>query len=328
MDPMPETLPSETVIVAAHGDTVRTIAPADLAATLAEARTNVWIDLRNTGQAGFDVIRPLAFHPMAVEDCVLDINHPKVDDYRDYLYIALHSARWEATDALPVLKELDVLIGKNYVVTYHEEEMRSVTKAREILSRRADVLSRGPDHVLYVILDVMVDNYIPIIDMIQDRIDQLAERVLHNPNRRVVAEILRLKRGVAALRRIVGPQRDTILALTRSEYSGISAEMRPYLRDIFDRMVRVSESVESFRDELTTMLDIYVSQVSNQLNEVMKVLTVITVIIVPVTLVASVFGMNVLFPGTNTRTGFYWSLGIMLAVGFGMWWYFRSRRWL
>jgi magnesium transporter len=104
--------------------------------------------------------------------------------------------------------------------------------------------------------------------------------------------------------------------------------MRPYLRDVFDRLARISDLLDSFRDELATMLDIYVSQVSNQLNEVMKVLTAITVIIVPVTLVASIFGMNVIFPGFNTPQGFYGAVGIMALTALGMWWYFRSRRWL
>ncbi len=329
MEPTPEGHPSTITCIAARGDTARTIDRSELAAALADPETRVWIDLENTGEKGFDALRPnLQFHPMAIEDCVQDVNHPKVDDYRDYLYIAVHSARWETTDPLPVLRELDILIGRNYLVTYHEEPTRSVTKAREMLTRRGDVLSRGPDQLFYFILDVMVDNYLPIIDQVQDRIDQLDERVLHRPSRRALAEILRLKRGVAALRRIVGPQRDTILALTRGEYSAIRPELRPYMRDIYDRMVRVSESLESFRDELSTLLDIYVSQVSNQLNEVMKVLTAITVIIVPVTLVASIYGMNVDFPGTSTRLGFWWAVGFMAVTALGMLLYFRSRRWL
>jgi magnesium transporter len=289
----------------------------------------VWIDLQNTGAAGFDRLAPaLTFHPMAVEDCVVDINHPKVDDYRDYLYMAFHSARWDEASREPVLKEIDVLIGSNYLITYHEEETRGIERARELLARRGDLLSRGPDHLLYYILDVMVDNYLPMIDQIHARIDHLEERVLHQPNRRVLAEILRLKRGVSSIRRVVGPQRDTMLALTRDEYGAIRPVIRPYLRDVYDRLVRVGDLLDSFRDELATVLDIYVSQVSNQLNEVMKVLTLITVVIVPVTLVASIYGMNVDYPGTGTRWGFWFSLGVMGVTALGMVLYFRSRRWL
>jgi magnesium transporter len=326
--PRPLAEPRVTV-TAARGDEAKIHPPADLAALLADSGTRVWIDLQNTGRAGFDQLAPaLQFHPMAIEDCVADINHPKVDDYRDYLYIALHSARWDDTNREPVLKEIDVLIGANYLLTYHEEETRGIERARVMLARRGDLLSRGPDHLLYYILDVMVDNYLPIIELIHTRIDGLEERVLHRPNKRLLADILRLKRGVAAIRRVVGPQRDTMLALTRDEFPGIRSSIRPYLRDVYDRLVRVSDLLDSFRDELATVLDIYVSQVSNQLNEVMKVLTLITVVIVPVTLVASIYGMNVNFPGTGTTAGFWASLALMVVTALGMVIFFRSRRWL
>lgn len=321
--------PARSTLVAARGDEAAEHALSELPDLLKDPDVKLWIDLQNTGEAGFDALAPaLQFHPMAVEDCVLDINHPKVDDYRDYLYIALHSARWDPEDAEPVLKEIDVLIGRDYLLTYHEEETRGIERARELLARRGDLLSRGPDHLLYYILDVMVDNYVPLIDRVHARIDGLEERVLHRPNRRVLADILRLKRGISALRRVVGPQRDTILSLTRDEFPGIRPAIRPYLRDVYDRMVRVSDLLDSFRDELATVLDIYVSQVSNQLNEVMKVLTAITVVIVPVTLIASIYGMNVHFPGTGTRWGFWVSVGLMAATALGMLAYFRSRRWL
>ncbi|MEO6463346.1 MAG: magnesium transporter CorA family protein [Candidatus Eisenbacteria bacterium] len=215
-------------ILAARGDTVTEHVPADLKGLLADSKTKVWIDLQNTGAAGFDQLAPaLQFHPMAVEDCVVDINHPKVDDYRDYLYLALHSARWDDTTREPVLKEIDVLIGANYLVTYHEEETRGIERARVMLGRRGDLLSRGPDHLLHYILDIMVDNYLPIIEFIHTRVDDLEERVLQRPNKRVLAEILRLKGGVSAIRRVVGPQRDTILALTRDEFPGIRPVVRP-----------------------------------------------------------------------------------------------------
>ena len=321
--------PVRTLLIVARGSQAEERPLSEIAAHLADPDARLWIDMQNTGEAGFAALAPaLSFHPMAVEDCVADINHPKVDDYGDYLYLALHSARWDDPASEPVLKEIDVLIGKNYLITYHEDETRGIERARTMLDRRGELLTRGPDHLLYYILDVMVDNYMPIIETVHGRLDRLEERVLHNPNRRVLAEVLRLKRGVASIRRVVGPQRDTILALTRDEFAGIRPEIRPYLRDVYDRMARVSDLLDSFRDELATILDIYVSQVSNQLNEVMKVLTSITVVIMPVTLIASIYGMNVDFPGSGTRWGFGVSAGLMVATAVGMILYFRSRRWL
>ena len=319
----------KTTLTVAKGDTARDFEIAELPALLADPDSKIWIDLENTGTAGFDALGPaLVFHPMAVEDCVMDVNFPRVDDYEKYIYMAVHSARWDADEVGPVIKELDILLGRQFIVTYHEEPTRGVTKARELVRRRGQILSKGPDHLLYLILDVMVDNYMPILERVQGEVDQLEEKILRAPSQKVLAEILRFKRGIGSLRRIVGPQRDTILTLTRDEYDLIRPEMRPYLRDVFDRLARISDLLDSFRDELATMLDIYVSQVSNQLNEVMKVLTAITVIIVPVTLVASIYGMNVMFPGFNTAEGFYGAVAIMVATALGMIWYFRSRRWL
>jgi magnesium transporter len=318
-----------TVVTVARKDEAHEVPLADLAASLHDSHARVWVDLEDTGPAGFDALQPsLAFHPMAVEDCVTDVNFPRVDDYGPYLYLAVHSARWDENEIGPTIKELDILLGKNYIVTYHEEPTRGVTRAREMVGRRGGILGKGPDHLLYLILDVMVDNYMPILEGVQEKVDALEEAILHKPDRRRLAEILRFKRGIAQLRRIVGPQRDTILTLTRDEHEQIRPEIRPYLRDVYDRLARISDLLDSFRDELATILDIYVSQVSNQLNEVMKVLTLITVIIVPVTLVASIYGMNVVFPGANTRHGWWTAVGLMVFTALGMVWFFRSRKWL
>jgi len=319
----------KTVIRVATKESVETITREQLPAALADKESRVWVDLENTGTGGFDELQPaLVFHPMAIEDCVTDVNFPRADDYGPYLYIAVHSARWEENEPEPTIKELDIILGADYIVTYHEEPTRGITRADELVQRRPSLLSKGPDNLLYLILDVMVDNYMPILEQLQGRVDDIEEKILNEPDRRLLADILLFKRGIAALRRIVGPQRDTILALTRDEYEEIRPEIRPYLRDVYDRLARISDLLDSFRDELATILDIYVSQVSNQLNEVMKVLTLITVIIVPVTLVASIYGMNVIFPGVNTRHGFWVAMALMAMTAAGMVWFFRSRKWL
>jgi magnesium transporter len=319
-----------TILVARDG-AVTEASPAELESVLRDRRAHVWIDLENTGEAGFEALRPtLEFHPLAVQDCVSDINYPKVDDYGDYLYIAVHSARWDEDQPQPAIRELDILIGRRFLLTYHEEPTRSIQRAREILARRGALLERGPDQLLHFLLDVMVDNYLPILERLEVEIDGLEERVFGRPTQRLVIDVLRLKHGLASLRRIVGPQRDTILSLTREEFSGIRRDLRPYLRDVFDRMARVGDVLETFRDELSTLLEIYSTQVSNRLNEVMKVLTVITVILMPATLVASIYGMNVAYPeqGWPAPWGYLWALGVIVAVGLAMYWFIRSRRWL
>jgi magnesium transporter len=324
-------LPPRIVCVVARGEHLESFPVEKLRDVLADPQARVWIDLENTGYEGFRALEPtLRFHPLAVEDCVMDINRPKVDDYRDHLYLAVHSARWDKTDDQPLLRELDMLIGERYLVTYHEEPTRGVTKAREVLERRPELLARGPDELLNFILDVMVDNYFPIIETLQGELDDLEERLFRTATQRLLAEILRLKRGMSALRRIVGPQRDTILSLTREEFTGIRPETRPYLRDVYDRMTRISDLLDSYRDELAGLLEIYATQVSNRLNEVIKVLTIITVIIMPVTLIASIYGMNFRMP--EQQLPGYWGYGLalslMVVVGLGTYWWLKKSKWM
>jgi magnesium transporter len=244
----------------------------------------------------------------------------------------VHSARWD--DDRPMLREIDMVVGRRFLLTHHEGATRSVDTAHEILPRRPDLLGRGPAPLMHFLLDVLVDHWLPIMDQIGDEIDDLEEAVFAGADATIHQRILRLKRGMSALRRIVGPQRDTVLALTRDEFEPVPSEARPYLRDVYDRLARVGDLLDSFRDETATLLDLHVSRVSNQMNEVIKRLTVIATVGLPLTIVTSYYGMNVgperIFPefrwfGAHP-VAVVWAL---LALTTGItWWYLRRRRWM
>jgi magnesium transporter len=306
----------------------REIAP-DEAVRLARAGGTgaIWIDLDcEEPAAARAVIEPLGIHPLALEDMVTQVNRPKVDDYGGYLYIAVHTARWEHD--MPSLREIDILISERYLITYHDGATRPITAAHETLARRAELLGRGPAHLLHFILDLMVDNYLPIMDKIAGEIDELEEDVLHGGRRRVNARILRLKRGMAAMRRIIGPQRDTILALTRDEFRAIPAPLRPYLRDVFDRLARVSDLMESYREEVSGLLELTVAMTSTRLNEVIKVLTVFATIMLPLTVITSYYGMNFRFAEYEFKYATAYVLALLTACALGTWWLLRRNRWL
>jgi len=257
----------------------------------------------------------------------MDINRPKLDDYGSYLYVVVHSARWEAHER-PSLRELDLLIGEHFLVSYHDGTTRSIAAAHEMLARRPELLARGPAHLLHFLIDVLVDNYMPIMDHLAQEIDHLERDVFRGTHRSIHAKILRLKRGMSALRRIVGPQRDTVLALTRDEFHAIPADMRPYLRDVYDRLARVSDLLDSFRDEVAGLLDLNMSVVSNRLNEVIKVLTVIATLGLPVTVVTSYYGMNFQFAAYRWKYGEAYVLGLLVVLLLGTWWYLKRQRWI
>lgn len=293
----------------------------------------VWLDMdAEPGAAVGAALAPLGIHPLAIEDMVVDVNRPKVDSYGGYVYVVVHSARWD--EDRPELREIDLLVGERFLVTHHEGTTRSVLTAHEVLPRRPELLARGPAPLMHFLLDVMVDHWLPIMDQINDEVDELEESLFDAPDATLHRRILRLKRGMSALRRIVGPQRDTVLALTRDEFVPIPAEMRPYLRDVYDRLARVSDLLDSFREETASLLELHASQVSNQLNAVIKRLTVIATVGLPLTIVTSYYGMNVgpdrIFPEFRWVHAHpivvVWALGLVLTAG--TWWYLRRRRWM
>jgi magnesium transporter len=306
-----------------------------VAEATAAARTgtaHAWIDIecdeapQTDSRSVAEALAPLEIHPLVLEDMVMEINRPKVDDYGRYLYLVVHSARWEG--ARPALHELDIVVSDRFLITYHEGPTRSVSAAREVLARRPDLLSPRPARLLHFLLDVLVDNYLPLVDHVAEEIDGLEEQVFARPDPALHERVVRLKRGMSALRRIVGPQRDTVLALTRDEFAAIPADLRPYLRDVYDRLARVSDLLDSFRDEAATLLDLHVAVNSNRLNEVIKRLTVIATVGLPLTVVTSYYGMNFPFAEYRWPASEWYALGLMLLTGLATWLFLRWRRWL
>jgi len=311
----------------------REVSAGEAMAAVNAGTAHAWIDIEADAHPATDartvgdILAPLQIHPLVLEDMVMEINRPKVDDYGRYLYLVVHSARWDGQR--PALHELDVVVGERFLVTYHEGPTRSVDAAREVLARRPDLLSPRPARLLHFLLDVLVDNYLPLVDHVAEEIDGLEEQVFAKHDDQPLHErVVRLKRGMSALRRIVGPQRDTVLALTRDEFAAIPADLRPYLRDVYDRLARVSDLLDSFRDEAATLLDLHVAVNSNRLNEVIKRLTVIATIGLPLTVVTSYYGMNFAFPEYQWPNSGLYALGMMLATGLATWAFLRWRRWL
>jgi magnesium transporter len=288
---------------------------------------SVWLDFDCEDRAAVtEALRPLGIHPLVVEDMVMETNRPKVDNYGGYLYRVVHSARWDGER--PALRELDLVIGERFLISYHDGETRSVMAARESLAHRPEWLWPGPAPLLHTLLDVLVDHYLPIADRISDEIDTLEDQIFAEQDRGFQGNALRVKRGLAALRRIVGPQRDTLLALTRDEFRPIPAEIRPYLRDVYDRLARISDLLESYRDETSSLLELHVSVTSNRLNEVIKRLTVIATVGLPLGVVTGYYGMNFALPEYRWPGSEWYALGLLLTTGAATWGFLRWKKWL
>ena len=304
-----------------------------LALALADAEGLVWVDfLTGEEEAGALLRDVFRFHPLTIEDALSPRLDPaKIDEHADYLFIVTQAISSYVPGQTMELVEADFYLGRNYVVSCHREPLPAISRFVERCEQDEYLLSRGADWLLHGLVDELVDEYLPVVDQVDDEIDALEEAVLARPDANVLQRIMVTKRNTLRLRRAITPQRDIMNRLSRGEFPHlIGGETAIYYRDVYDHLVRVEALVEGLRDLADGALSTYLSAVSNRLNEVMKALTLVATIFLPLTLISGIFGMNFeeSFPPFDARWGFYAVAGFMLAVAAGFVAYFRYRRWV
>ncbi len=269
-------------------------------------------------------------HPLLVEDIVHTGQRPKVDDYDSHLFIVLRMLRWNAETEEIDDEQVSVVLGSSWVLSFQEREGDVFDPIRDRLtSNRGRIRKFGPDYLAYALIDAVVDHYFSILEILGDRIDALGEEMTINPRREDLETIRHLKRELLFMRKSVWPLREVLGSLQRDESRLFGESASPYLRDLYDHTIQIIDTVETFRDMVSGLMDVYLSSISNRMNEVMKVLTIIATIFIPLSFVAGLYGMNFDFmPELKWRYGYFGALGLMLAVGAGMLLYFRRKRWL
>lgn len=254
----------------------------------------VWIDLRDPTAEDLELLRVrFGFHPLALEDCAHLDQRPKLEEFGDHTFLVTQGFGSEGEHVRELqLYELHTFLGPNYLVTVHEGHIPAVEKLWSRGCTSPSPLKRGPDFLYYLLADTLVDENFPILDRISDEIEILEDEVLIRPGREAFVRILELKRTLVHMRRVLNPQRDMISMLARRGDARVSERTALYFRDIFDHLVRLSESIESNRDLLGSLVDAYLSSVSNRTNEVMKYLTVLSAVFLPLSFVVGFFGQN------------------------------------
>jgi magnesium transporter len=273
-----------------------------------------------------ELARVFHIHPLAVEDIQNRNQRPKVDEYGDQLFVVLFAVRTHPDSRHVSLSEVHVLVGPDYVVTVTDEEVPAISSLAALCSRLEAVLGKGPGRLFHRICDAVIDSFFPVIDDLESTLDELETAIVERADQSTVRDIFDLKRELTTMRRVLGPQRDLLAGLAGPHGPLLGGEAQLYLRDVYDHAVRIVEQVDSYRDIVTTALDVYLSSVSNRLGEQTKRLSMVATIFLPLTFLTGFFGQNFgyLISSIATPQAFVIGLGIEV-VSVGTIWYVVQR---
>ena len=297
-----------------------------------ETPTVTWINI--DGVHDVELIEKLGnhfeLHPLIMEDIVNTQQRPKIDDSGSYIFIVLRMLQYDE-DAKEVKSEqVSLILGANFVLSFQESVGDVFEPVRDRLRKnKGRIRKMGADYLAYTLLDAVVDNYFVAMEKLGEIIEDIEDTLVTQPTPNTLQTIHSLKSEAISLRKSVWPLREVISSLERAETPLIKKTTRIYLRDVYDHTIQVIDTVESFRDIVTGMLDIYLSSISNRMNEVMKVLTVFAAIFIPLTFIAGVYGMNfVSMPELSWRWGYPAVLILMSLVAAVLLLYFKRKKWL
>jgi magnesium transporter len=301
----------------------------------------LWIELdKRSEEADKLLFEVLGLHPLAIEDIWNDVGIPKIEDFGEYVQLVMHGVQDtnQEDEARPFgLAELDVIIGRTFIVTHaNDETVCAVAPVFAEAARSSRLLKKGPAWIAHAVLDRMVDEYLPVVNRFEERIVEVEALIVdgHTQVRRnntaMMRNILRIKRSLQMLRRTTISQREILSRLARAEFDEIPREAMPFYRDVYDHFARVTELVDSHRELTTSLLDAHFSVQSQQMNEIMKRLTLISTIMLPLSLVAGIYGMNFkgVFPELEWKYGYFYALGLMAVIAVSIVAYFKKKRWL
>jgi magnesium transporter len=274
--------------------------------------------------------RIFGIHPLVQEDIVNTNQRPKVEDYDNYLFTIVKMLYEEPANHVLQTEQVSIIVMPRLVISFQEMEGDVFNPVRERLrTGKGMVRERGSDYLAYCLIDAIVDHYFLIMESLEDRIMPLEEQVADDPQPRVLQSIHGLKNDLVFLRRSLWPLREMLMHLDRDRLPLIQDDTRPFLRDVHDHTIQVIELLESFREILSGLMDIYMSSISNRMNNIMKVLTIIATIFIPLTFIAGLYGMNFRYmPELSWRWGYPAVWGLMILVFIGMLIFFKRKNWL
>jgi magnesium transporter len=296
------------------------------------AGKKLWVNVH--GVHDVDLIKQIGdlfnLHPLVQEDILNTEQRPKIDEFDHYVFLEARSFKYEKTSMAVDSEQISFVLGRDFLLTFQEQSTGIFQPVRERLrAGRAHVRELGVDYLAYSLLDSVVDRYFNVLEEVGDAAEALQDLLLHRPSNAELQSIHQLKRVSIELRRAVWPLREVINNLIRNENDFFKTSTLPYLRDVYDHTVNFIESLESIRDSLSGMMDIYMASVSQRVNLELRALTVVAMLFMPATLIAGIFGMNFThMPWIDEYNGFWWAMGIMGGIALIMIIIFWRRQWL
>lgn len=310
----------------------KTITPEALMALKPSASSKLWLNVH--GIHDVNLIKQIGqrfdLHPLVLEDILNTEQRPKIDEYDHYLVMETRCFYYDKASLSVSSEQISLILGRDFILTFQERSTGAFNAVRERLrSEHSPMRALGVDYLAYSLLDSIVDKYFHVLEQMDDDSEALEDALLAKPSIAQLHSIHQLKRVSIELRRVVWPLREVINHLTRNEHGFFNTATIPYLRDIYDHTVSFIESLESIRDSLSGLMDIYMTSVSNRVNLEVRALTVVAMLFMPATLIAGIFGMNFSYmPWIHDHQGFWWAISLMAAIALLMLMIFWRRQWL
>jgi len=316
---------------------ITTVSAAEACVPFKDSPTATWINVDGLYQV--DLIEKLCncfgLHPLTIEDILNTSQRPKVDVYEEYVYIVVRMHMYDDAEKEIKSEQISFILSNKFLLTFQESEGDTFDAVRNrIKINKGRIRKMGNDYLAYALLDSIVDYYFNVLEKVGEDIEALEDELVDNPSSATMHKIHFLKREMILLRKSIWPLREVVSSLRRDEIPQISDAIDFFLSDLYDHTIQVIETIETYRDMVAGMLDIYLSAISNRMNEVMKVLTIFAAIFIPLTVIAGVYGMNFNtdrspfnMPELNWYFGYPFVLGLMTVVGAGMLIYFKRKKW-
>jgi magnesium transporter len=304
----------------ANGRLAHDIPPREIRDALADASTKLWVDIDSTSRHQHAILEKLfRFHPLTIEDTLNPNSRVKIEAYEGYLFIVLRAVRFCDTTTDPYdleTENLYIFLGPNYVVTVHTGTSQVIDTVSDLMKRSPDLFDRGAARLAHTVCDTAIDAFFPILDRVDEFVDGLESRVFERFDETALHDIFALKRTVLSLRRYLAPQREVFNVLTNRPTPLLPAESQLYFRDVYDHVLRINDSLDNFRELLSSTLDSYLTQVSNRLGSITKGLSVIATLSVPFVVISGMWGMNFAnIPLHANAHGFWIMLVLQVALG-------------